>query len=49
MKQFKKDVPLYLNSFCVGYLGFNNEIGIIEVLLVVIAGVTLVWYGYNSK
>lgn len=50
MKEFIKDLPLYINGFAVGSLLFSNpEIGPYEISMFILAGVTLVWHGRNER
>jgi hypothetical protein len=49
MKQFKKDLPIYLNGFAVTGLLIYPELGAYKAFLYTLAIVTFFWYGYNQE
>jgi hypothetical protein len=44
IKQFIKDLPIYINGFCVGWLTFGREYGVLEVVLFAISAITFIIY-----
>jgi hypothetical protein len=48
-KNFKKDIPLYLNGFFTGYLVFGREWGLLELALLLLCGITFVWAINDNK
>lgn len=50
MKQFLKDLPIYLNGFAVGMLFWGiPKISVLDISMYILAMVTFFWYGKNMK
>jgi hypothetical protein len=43
MKTFIKDLPIYINGFCVGWLAFGREWGTTEIILIAFCAISFVW------
>jgi hypothetical protein len=48
MKQFKKDLPIYLNSFVVTMLLLNTNMNIEDFIWYGLAAISFLWYGSNK-
>jgi hypothetical protein len=50
MKQFIKDLPIYINGFCVGFLFVSNpNIKIQHIIMFMLASISFIWYGYAKS
>lgn len=50
MKQFIKDLPIYINAFVVTMLAMSvTKPGLAEFFLWLLSGVTFIWYGHNVR
>jgi hypothetical protein len=43
MKTFIKDLPIYVNGFCTGYLVFGREWGGLELMLMGLCIISFTW------
>jgi hypothetical protein len=49
MKQFTKDLPVYINGFVITKLFIATPMSTSDIVMVILAGITFFWYGYNEK
>jgi len=49
-KQFIKDLPMYINGICVGFLFVSNQnIKIQHIIMFMLASISFVWYAKSKK
>jgi hypothetical protein len=49
MKQFLKDLPIYINGFVVTRLFMNTPISTFDVTMFVLALISFIWYGAGKR
>jgi len=49
MKQFKKDLPIYINGFVVTSMFLRTQVTLYDALMFGLAFISFMWYGHNQK
>jgi hypothetical protein len=48
MKQFIKDLPLYINGFSSAFIFFQIKLSFTNIIVYILLNISFFWYGYNK-